>query len=49
MSLLFLLPATVLALVPITVMAREMPKEGTDSFTNTWLEPATRLSAVGWR
>jgi hypothetical protein len=33
----FLLPTTVLPLVPITVLAGEMPKEGTDSFTNTWL------------
>ena len=27
MSLLFLLPATILALVPITVLAGEMPKK----------------------
>ena len=47
MSLRFLLPATVLALVPITVLAREMPKEGTDSFTNTWLVTTSKTMKVG--
>jgi hypothetical protein len=37
MSQRLLLLITVLPLVPITVLAGEMPKEGTDSFTNTWL------------
>jgi hypothetical protein len=49
MSLLFLLRATVLALVPMTVMAREMPKEGTDSFTNTWLVTTSKTMKVGDR
>ena len=35
MSLQFFLPMTILPLAPLTVLAGEMPKEGTDSFTNT--------------
>ena len=49
MSLLFLLPATILTLVPITILAGEMPKEGTDSFTNTWLVTTTNIMKVGDR
>ena len=49
MSLRLLLPATVLALVPITVLAGEMPKEGTDSFTNTWLVTTSNTMKVGDR
>jgi hypothetical protein len=49
MSLRFLLPMTVLPLVPITVLAGEMPKEGTDSFTNTWLITTSNTMKVGDR
>ena len=49
MSLRFLLPAIVLPLVPITVLAGEMPKEGTDSFTNTWLITTSDTMKVGDR
>ena len=49
MSLRFLLPTTVLPLVPITVLAGEMPKEGTDSFTNTWLITTSNTMKVGDR
>ena len=49
MSLRLLLPMTVLALVPITVLAGEMPKEGTDSFTNTWLVTTSNTMKVGDR
>ena len=49
MSLRFLLPATVLPLVPITVLAGETPKEGTDSFTNTWLITTTNTMKVADR
>lgn len=49
MSLRFLLPTTVLLLVPITVLAAEMPKEGTDSFTNTWLITTSNTMKVGDR
>jgi hypothetical protein len=44
-----LLPATLLLLVPITVLAGEMPKEGTDSFTNTWLITNLNTMKVGDR
>jgi hypothetical protein len=49
MSLRFLLPTTVLPLVPITVLAGETPKEGTDSFTNTWLITTSNTMKVGDR
>ena len=49
MSLRLLLPTTLLPLVPITVLAGEMPKEGTDSFTNTWLLTTTNPMKVGDR
>ena len=49
MSLRFLVPTTVLPLVPITVLAGEMPKEGTDSFTNTWLITTSNTMKVGDR
>ena len=49
MCLRFLLPTTVLPLVPITVLAGEMPKEGTDSFTNTWLITTSNTMKVGDR
>jgi hypothetical protein len=49
MSLRFLLPTTVLALVPIAVLAGEMRKEGTDSFTNTWLITTSNTMKVGDR
>jgi hypothetical protein len=49
MSLRFLLPKTVLPLVPITVLAGEMPREGTDSFTNTWLITTSNIMKVGDR
>jgi len=49
MSLRFLLPAAVLPLVPITVLAGETPKEGTDSFTNTWLITTSNTMKVGDR
>jgi hypothetical protein len=44
-----LLGTTVLPLVPITVLAGEMPKEGTDSFTNTWLITTSNTMKVGDR
>ena len=49
MSLRLLLPATLLPLVPITVLAGETPKEGTDSFTNTWLVTTLNTMKVGDR
>src|SRR5215467_13635143 len=49
MSLRFLLPTAVLPLVPIAVLAGEMPKEGTDSFTNTWLITTSNTMKVGDR
>jgi hypothetical protein len=49
MSLRFLLLMTVLPLAPITVLAGETPKEGTDSFTNTWLLTTTNPMKVGDR
>jgi hypothetical protein len=49
MSLRFLLPTALLPLVPITVLAGETPKEGTDSFTNTWLVTTLNTMKVGNR
>ena len=49
MSLRLLLLMTVLPLAPITVLAGEMPKEGTDSFTNTWLVTTSNTMKVGDR
>src|SRR5580700_8418388 len=49
MPLRLLLPMIVLPLVPITVLAGEMPKEGTDSFTNTWLVTSSNTMKVGDR
>ena len=49
MSLRLLLLMTVLPLAPITVLAGEMPKEGTDSFTNTWLITTSNTMKVGDR
>jgi hypothetical protein len=49
MSLRLLLPTTLLPLVPITVLAGETPKEGTDSFTNTWLITTSNTMKVGDR
>ena len=49
MSLRLLLLMTVLALAPITALAGEMPKEGTDSFTNTWLITTSNTMKVGDR
>jgi hypothetical protein len=49
MSRRFFLLMTVLPLVPITVLAGEMPKEGTDSFTNTWLITTSNTMKVGDR
>jgi hypothetical protein len=49
MSLRFLIPTTVLMLAPITVLAGEKPKEGTDSFTNTWLITSSDTMKVGDR
>ena len=49
MSLRLLLPMIVLPLASITVLAGEMPKEGTDSFTNTWLVTTLNTMKVGDR
>jgi hypothetical protein len=49
MSLRFFLPMTILPLAPLTVLAGEMPKEGTDSFTNTWLVTTSNTMKVGDR
>ena len=49
MYLRFFLPLTVLLLPPITVLAGERPKEGTDSFTNTWLITSSNTMKVGDR
>jgi hypothetical protein len=49
MSLRFLLLTTILSLAPITVLAGETPKEGTDSFTNTWLVTTLNTMKVGDR
>jgi hypothetical protein len=49
MSLRLLLLMTVLPLAPITVLAGEMPKEGTDSFTNTWMVTTSKTMKVGDR
>jgi hypothetical protein len=49
MSLRLLLLVTVLPLAPITVLAGETPKEGTDSFTNTWLVTTLNTMKVGDR
>ena len=44
-----LLSMIALLLAPITVLAGEMPKEGTDSFTNTWLVTTLNSMKVGDR
>lgn len=49
MFLRFLLPTAVLPLAPIVALAAEAPKEGTDSFTNTWLITTTDTMKVGDR
>jgi hypothetical protein len=49
MFLQLLVPMIVLPLAPITVLAGEMPKEGTDSFTNTWLVTTSNTMKVGDR
>ena len=49
MALRFLLPTTLLPLVPITVLAGEIPNEGTDSFTNTWSITTANTTKVGDR
>ena len=49
MFLRLLLPTTLLPLVPITVLAGETPKEGTDRFTNTWLITTSNTMKVGDR
>src|ERR1700743_3794320 len=49
MSLRLLLPTTLLPLAPIVVLAGEPPKEGTDSFTNTWLITTSNIMKVGDR
>jgi hypothetical protein len=49
MSLRSLLPTTLLPLMPITVLAGETPKEGTDSFTNMWLITSAHTMKVGDR
>jgi hypothetical protein len=49
MSLRFFLPLTLLPLAAITVLAGETPKEGTDSFTNTWLVTTSNIMKVGDR
>jgi hypothetical protein len=49
MSLRFFLPMMVLPLAPLTVLAGEMPNEGTDSFTNTWLVTTSNTMKVGDR
>ena len=42
-----LLSTIALLLAPITVLAGETPKEGTDSFTNTWLVTTLNSMKVG--
>jgi hypothetical protein len=49
MSLQLLLPTTVFLLAPIAALAGETPKEGTDSFTNTWLITTSNTMKVGDR
>ena len=49
MSLRFLLPMAILPFAPITVLAGETPKEGTDNFTNTWLVTTLNTMKVGNR
>ena len=49
MSLRLLLATTLLPLVPITVLGGEKPKEGTDSFTNSWLITTSNAMKVGDR
>ena len=49
MCLRFLLPTMMLPLVPISVLAGEAQKEGTDNFTNTWLITTSNTMKVGDR